>query len=65
MASNENDPRSRPASISSAEDIIARVKAELAAIDERVFQGLGAASLDEHLGDLRHAARGLFGNRNG
>jgi len=65
MASNENEPRSRQAPTASAEDVIRAVQQDLAAIDDRVFPGLGTASLDAHLAELRVAARGFFGRQNG
>jgi hypothetical protein len=61
MASNENEPRSRQSSAApSAEDIIRAVHDDLAAIDDRVFGGRGAPSLDEHLNEIRYAAQALF-----
>jgi hypothetical protein len=66
MASNENEPGSRPHAASpSAEDIIRAVHDDLAAIDDRVFRGLGASSLDEHLAELRYAAQSFFGRAHG
>jgi hypothetical protein len=65
MASNENEPGSRPRAAPSAEDIIRAVHDDLAAIDDRVFHGVGAASLDQHLAELRHAAQSFFGRAHG
>jgi hypothetical protein len=65
MASNENEPGSRPRAAPSAEDIIRSVHDDLAAIDDRVFRGAGARSPDEHLAALRHAAQSFFGRAHG
>ena len=66
MASNENDPGSRPLGAApSAEDIIRAVRDDLATIDDRVFHGAGAPSLDEHLAELRYAAQSFFGRAHG
>lgn len=66
MASNENEPGSRPrAAAPSAEDIIRTVHDDLAAIDERVFRDIGAPTLDDHLAELRYAAQSFFGRPHG
>jgi hypothetical protein len=65
MASNENEPGSRPRATPSADDIIRSVHDDLAAIDDRVFHGAGAASLEQHLAELRRAAQSFFGRAHG
>jgi hypothetical protein len=41
------------------------VRAELAAIDERVFRGSGSASLDDQLAALREVALRILGETDG
>jgi len=65
MASNENEPGSRPRAAPSAEDIIRAFHDDLTAIAERVFHGTGAPSLDDHLAELRQVAQSFFGRAHG
>lgn len=62
MASNENEkvPGKRVAAGPSAEDVIASVRADFAAIDARVFRDTAAVSLDESLAEIRTTVARLF-----
>ncbi len=62
MASNENErvPGRQGNDGPSAEQVIESVRDDLAAIDALVFHDAGAASLDEHLAEIRGAVARLL-----
>jgi hypothetical protein len=59
MMSGDHSPPPEPRSATAAQDEV--VRADLAAIDERVFRGSAGASLDDQLATLRAVALNVLG----
>ena len=62
MTSSSRDPSAQTDKAVAPTAGIEALHADLAAIDERVFGGTGAASLDEELAALRQMALNILGD---
>ena len=61
MTSSSTEPSAQTDRTSAPTEGIEALRADLAAIDERVFGGTAAASLDEELATLRQIALNILG----